>query len=204
MQFLNAVRLSNLHYWKNNKSPKHTTGFTRLGNATFLVSHVKLTPIPRNDVDQTQHHPDTAGATRRLVLPSSFTQPRNYTRNEAHLLPATLPRTHSVVGGSGGAQQGLLQGHGLPEHPEPQRVSLDKRCSPFPTEPSQPRSYAPFLLRTPQVSTDGGSLLSLPTQDIHTPFDFKMLWGEFLCVWAGRRAAGEGVPPSFLFAQTLQ
>lgn len=123
---------------------------------------------------------------------------------KAHLLPATLPRTHGVVGGSGGAQQGLLQGHSLPEHPEPRRVSLDKRCSPFPTEPSQPRSYAPFLLRTPQVSTDGGSLLSLPTQDIHTPFDFKMLWGEFLCVWAGRRAAGEGVPPSFLFAQTLQ
>lgn len=175
MPFLIAVHLGNLTYWKINRSPKHTTGFTRPGNVTFLVSHKKLTPILRKDIAQHKLHPDTAGATRRLVLPSSFTQPHNYTRNEAHLLPAALPRTHGAVGGCGDAQQGLLQGHGLPEHPEPRRMCLDKRGSPFPTDSSRPWSYTPCLLRTSQASIDDGSLPSLPTQGTHTPAEFKTL-----------------------------
>lgn len=148
MPFLSAVHLGNLTYWKINRSPKHTTGFTRPGNVTFLVSHKKLTPILRKDIAQHKLHPDTAGATRRLVLPSSFTQPHNYTWNEAHLLPAALPRTHGAVGGCGDAQQGLLQGHGLPEHPEPRRICLDKRLTfPYRLEPAM-------------------ELHSLPAQDI--------------------------------------
>lgn len=74
MQFLNPVLLTNVHYWKINKSPRHITGFTRLGNSTLLVSQKKLTLKLRKEADQNQHYPDEDSDTRRLVVPSTATE----------------------------------------------------------------------------------------------------------------------------------
>lgn len=74
MQFLNPVLLTNVNFPIMYKSPRHITGFNRLGNTMLLVSQKKLTLKLRKETDQNQQYPDEDGDTRRLVIPSTATE----------------------------------------------------------------------------------------------------------------------------------
>lgn len=147
----------NLHYWKINKSPKHLTDLTRLGNTTFLVSHKKLSPILRKGTDQNQQHLAVTSNTRRarsplFVLLSSFTWPHNYTRNEAYLLPATLPHRHMVfrvVQPIHRTAEEPALGRGFPKHP-PHPMEGQALCRPCTAVPSYHRSPSSM----PQATKD--------------------------------------------------
>lgn len=183
--------IPDLHYWKINESPKHVTGLTRLGNTTFLVSQKQLSPILRKDTDQNQHLLDVTGNVRRmcsllLILLSSFTWPHNYTRNEAHLLPATLPHRHAVfrvIQPIRRTAQEPAPGRGFPKRPlhplyhqsprsMPQIFTFSNRINPT---KCQLWSCTPFLLGTSRESISHRCLCFLPTQDTCAQPDFKTL-----------------------------
>lgn len=109
--------------------------------------------------------------TRRLAVPSTATE---FSGNEAHLLPATLPQTHSVTGGSNSAQQNPAASQSTHTAPRPiqdepgQMLTFSNRIN---SAECQPQGCTPFLLGTTQAFTTDVSLPSLPRQDAQIPSD---------------------------------
>lgn len=117
--------------------------------------------------------------TRRLAVPSTATE---FSGNEAHLLPATLPQTHSVTGGSNSAQQNPAASQSTHTAPRPiqdepaQMLTFSNRIN---SAECQPQGCTLFLLGTTQASTTDVSFPSLPRQDAQIPSDWKH-WEELV------------------------